>query len=352
MKKFLVDLHRLRHNPYNGLYIFSQKLAEALINQVQPGEELYYYLPTKDFGSFGDKPKYVAHKRWHKHFQPRTSKYDVWHMTTGISQYRPFNSTTKVVYTIHDVNFLVEDPDNTKRNARTLKLMQQNIDRADHIVGISRYALDFAALHLDFRDKPSSVIYNGYSVLDDQSFNIPVYKPTVPFLFTISLVQPRKNFHVLPALLEGNNYELIIAGLNHFQYADKIREEARKWKVEDRVKLIGAVDEQNKSWYLKNCEAFMFPSLAEGFGIPPLEAMHFGKPVFLSDKMSLPEVGGSAAYYFNGFSSSSMKAVFTSGMQDYQQNKRKESIKAHAVSFSWEKAAGEYLSIYRGLAGQ
>src|SRR6266513_4356982 len=173
MKNYLVDLHRLRHNPYNGLYTFSCRLAEHLLDQSLHDEQFFYYLPREKFGVFGNKPHYIAHQRYHKFFQTGTGKFDVWHLTTGISQYRPFNRRTKVVYTIHDVNFLVEEPHNTKRNRRTLKLMQKNADRADHIVGISKYALDFASQHLNFGSTQTSIIYNGYTVSEFPDFNEP-----------------------------------------------------------------------------------------------------------------------------------------------------------------------------------
>jgi glycosyltransferase involved in cell wall biosynthesis len=349
MRNYLVDLHRLRHNPYNGLYVFSCRLAEHLLEQPLHDEQFYYYLPKDKFDFFGNKPQYIEHKRSHKLFQAGTKKFDVWHLTTGISQYRPFNQKTKVVYTIHDVNFLVEEPGNSKRNKRTLRLMQHNADRADHIVGISKFALDFAGQHLDFGKTPRSVIYNGYTVNEFPGFDQPVYRPEPPFLFSLSLVQPRKNFHVLPALLANNNYELVIAGLNHFDYANKIMEEARRWEVEDRVKLIGAIDEKSKYWYYRHCEAFMFPSVAEGFGFPPLEAMHFGKPVFLSGLTSLPEVGGEVAYYFDSFDPASMRSVFEKGMNDYHNHDRAPAIKQQAAIFNWHKTAQEYLEIYRQL---
>ncbi len=345
----MIDLHRLRHNPFNGLYIFCSCLAGHLVNQPLQDEQLYYYVPADQFGRFGKKPAYVKHRRSDKFFQPGTGKYDVWHLTTGISQYRPFNRKTRVLYTIHDVNFLVEEPGNIKRNRRSLKLMQKNADRADHIVGVSKYALDFAAQHLHFGQTPVSVIYNGYSIDEFPGFDEPVYKPAHPFLFSISLVQPRKNFHVLPPLLLDNDYELIIAGLNHFDYAKKIMEEARRWKVEERVKLIGAIDEKNKYWYYRHCDAFLFPSLAEGFGFPPLEAMHFGKPVFLSRFMSLPEVGGTAAYYFNDFDPDALRSAFKQGMRDFNSHDRTKNIREQAALFNWDKTAGEYLAIYRSL---
>jgi glycosyltransferase involved in cell wall biosynthesis len=350
VKNYLVDLHRLRHNPYNGLYKFSCQLAEHLLKQSLHDEALYYYLPADKFGFFGNGPHYLAHKRYHKLFQAGTGKFDVWHLTTGISQYRPFSHKTKVVYTIHDVNFLIEYPDNKNLIQRTLKLMQKNINRASHIVGISKSALEFAGEHLDFGNKPTSVIYNGYTIGDFPDFDNPVYKPAKPFLFSVSLVQPRKNFHALPALLAGNDYELVIAGLNHFDYTQKIIAEAKKWKVEDRVKLIGPVDEKNKYWYYKHCTAFMFPAIAEGFGTPPLEAMHLGKPVFLSKLTSLPEVGGEAAYYFDSFDPDAMRCVFEKGMTDYNNYNRVTAIKQQASIFNWQKTAQQYLDIYRQLA--
>jgi glycosyltransferase involved in cell wall biosynthesis len=350
MKNYLVDLHRLRHNPYNGLYIFCYELAAHLVKLDLQNEALYFYLPRDKFGLFGTRPHYVEHKRNHKFFQFGTGKYDVWHLTSGISQYKPFNRQTRVVYTIHYVNFLVEDPDNKKRNARSIRLMQKNCDRADHIVAVSDYAMQFAARHLDFGNKPRSVIYNGYSVKEFKDAKGPAYKPLHKFLFSIGLVQPRKNLHVLPALLKGNDYELVIAGLNHFEYASRVMEEAKLLGVENRVKLIGPVSEEEKTWYYQHCEAFLFPSVAEGFGIPPLEAMHFGKPVFLSTYMSLPEIGGTAAFYFHDFSPDAMREAFSNGMADHEKNEHAEIVRKHAATFSWDRAAKEYMDIYRELS--
>src|SRR5690606_19790537 len=116
-----------------------------------------------------------------------------------------------------------------------------------------------------------------------------------------------------------------------------------------RVKLLGAISEADKYWYLRHCRAFVFPSIAEGFGIPPIEAMHFGKPVFLSDKTSLPEVGGCLAYYFRHFEPAYMQQVFEEGMAHYEQQQPAASIITHARQFSWERMAADYLEIYRSL---
>ena len=94
----------------------------------------------------------------------------------------------------------------------------------------------------------------------------------------------------------------------------------------------------------------MFPSLAEGFGIPVVEAMYYGKPTFLSDLTCLPEIGGDVAYYFHDFDPSSMQAQFEKGMNHYNSTNPKEKIIARTKElFDWGNAALNYLKAYRDI---
>ncbi|MBK7884961.1 MAG: glycosyltransferase [Chitinophagaceae bacterium] len=164
---------------------------------------------------------------------------------------------------------------------------------------------------MNLGNKPVSIIYPGCSFLTDPpKEDAPLYIPKNPFLFSIGLIQKRKNFHVIIPLLKDNNYEYIIAGIDSFDYKDTIIAEAEKHGVLDRITFTGAIAEGQKTWYYKHCSAFMFPSFAEGFGLPVVEAMYYGKPVFISKETSLPEVGGKAAYYFDSFDETAMRQVF------------------------------------------
>jgi glycosyltransferase involved in cell wall biosynthesis len=97
---------------------------------------------------------------------------------------------------------------------------------------------------------------------------------------------------------------------------------------------------------LKNCEAFVFPSISEGFGLPVLEAMFFGKPVILSTYTSLPEIGGSAAFYFQNFEAEHMQQVLLNALDDYKKENRSNEIRRRALLFDWEESAKQYLQVY------
>ena len=89
--------------------------------------------------------------------------------------------------------------------------------------------------------------------------------------------------------------------------------------------------------------------MTEGFGLPPIEAMHFGKPTFLARRTCLPEIGGDAAEYFDDFEPEAMKRVVQRGLQRMTEPGRADAIRAHAAQFNWDDAAAAYLALYRRL---
>ena len=83
--------------------------------------------------------------------------------------------------------------------------------------------------------------------------------------------------------------------------------------------------------------------------MPPIEAMAYGKPVFLSNKTSLPEIGSDAAYYWTNFDASYMKSMVMSNLEIFnlEGSIAVEKEKKRAAFFDWKKAAAEYLSLYK-----
>jgi glycosyltransferase involved in cell wall biosynthesis len=331
--------------PYTGLFEYCEQLGKSLQTHLTDDDEIVYYLPERYKSVFGNRG-HIPLRKIHKLFPVGISKpAAVWHTTYQLSRYmRNGGRHAKKILTVHDLNFLYEKTSAKKIN-KYLKALQRNISEADHIVAISEYARTDLVNHLK-ASCPVSVIYNGCNVIEFPGFDAPAYRPARPFLFSLGTVERKKNFHTLPCLLKGSDFELVVAGKENEDYAKKIMEEAARHGVADRVKLTGPVSGEEKYWYLKNCSAFLFPSLAEGFGIPPVEAMHFGKPVFLSTRTSLPEIGGKHAYYFHEFDPDEMRATFESGMNHYAATRPESAVVQHAARFNWNRSAAEYMKVY------
>ena len=343
--KIAFDCERMKY-PHTGLFEYCRQLGLALKATSEPADKVTYYVRKGDKQFFSNEDTFLEQHTLHKFIFPWYKNLDLWHITHQTSMYVPLSTKIKKVMTIHDLNFLYEEKSESKRR-NLLKKHQRNIDRVDHIVAISEFTKQDILRKLEVGNKPVTVIYNGCTEEEFPNAEKPAYIPSSPFLLGLGTVNPKKNFHVLIPLLVGNTYELIIAGNDDTNYKDKIMSEAARYQVADRVKIIGSVSDQDKSWYLKNCEAFLFPSIAEGFGIPPIEAMRFGKPTFLSNSTSLPEIGGTAAYYFNDYEPASMQKVFADGMNDYLQRKPAAEIIRHALQFNWENSARAYWEVYK-----
>ena len=347
MPRLLLDCEKMKY-ANTGLYEFCKQLGYALLKNKAANEEMVFYMPKHLQGFFGEAGTYIKKNSLHKYWMP-DFKPDVWHTTFQSTRYIPQAGKTPMVLTIHDLNCIHEKQAPAKVKA-ILQSVQKNIDRADHIVTISQFVMNDVKTHLNLKNKATSVVYNGGHLEAFPDFDAPAYRPARPFLFSLGGVNAKKNFHVLPALLVGNDYELIIAGpIFDEHYKQQIQMKALELGVADRVKIPGAISYPDKYWYLRHCEGFLFPSIAEGFGIPVIEAMTMGKPCFLSTKTSLPEVGGPLSYYFLDFEPDNMQAVFRNGMLDYRQKHPADAIKAYAARFSYDNMAKGYLEIYRSL---
>jgi len=112
------------------------------------------------------------------------------------------------------------------------------------------------------------------------------------------------------------------------------------------VVVLTSVSDAQKAWLFANCAGLLFPSLAEGFGLPVIEAMHFGKPVFLSRLTALPEVGGEVANYFDSFEGEAMRRVVESGLANHRALDQAEDVKRWASQFNWDRCAQQYLDLY------
>jgi len=346
MKTILLEMEKLK-NPTSGLGQFCLHLGKQFHQIPHPQLDLDYYLPGAQQSVFGEDTRFIRHSPLHKFLPYRGKRHDVWHCLHQNSSYLPLNPTTKLILTIHDLNFM-EKYKGIKQNFH-LQRLQKKVDRAHTLTVISNFTEKMVRQHLNVGDKSIHVIQNGNTLeLIDQPSK-PEFVHFHEFIFTLGIISRKKNFHVLIPLLEQHpNLHLVVGGNNEGEYADEIIHLAKSHKVLDRVHLPGILNNEEKTWLYQNCKAFVFPSLTEGFGLPVIEAMSVGAPVFLSDRTSLPEVGGSEAFYWTDFDPKSMNKIFNDGLQAFDQN-RAERAKVWARQFSWESAARAYLKIYEEI---
>lgn len=352
----LFDAERMKY-PHTGLYYFCKELGNALLASAEKYQaDLQFLLPASYSSEF---PKGTAIKPirfWHKLWQPNDTAIDVWHTTSQDSAYFPFHRKKPIVLTIHDLNYYHDERKPIAKRKAWLAQLQKKVDASSALVFISAYTAKDVQAHIDIKDKPYRIIYNGCTINDMQkgasseSTTVPEKLVDTPFIFSIGTIARKKNFHVLPALLVNNHYQLVIAGITQQpDYYKKIKQSAEALGVANRLIFTGPISDQDKQWYYAHCTAFAFPALSEGFGLPLVEAMYFGKPVFISAATSLPEIGGDVAYIFKDFSPSQMQADFAAGMTDFITHQRSEAVKKRAAEFSWESAAAAYWDLYRSL---
>lgn len=328
-KKILIDFEKIK-DPYSGL---GQFCAHLKIFFDKSPLNLHYWTPGK-FQKLARKIPFIL------------PSCDVFHAIHQDSPYRPWSSKTKYILTIHDLNALNE---HTQFGSGDFykKILQRKIDRANIITFISKFTQDEVEKNFNLKGKNQQVIHNGISL--GNVSEKPSLIPTGPFLFAVGTVLPKKNFHVLIDFLKLiPDYKILIAGTTFHSYAKDMQKRIDDEGLAERFYLVGTIREEEKLWYYQNASAFIFPSLLEGFGLPVAEAMSLGLPLFISDKTSLPEIGGSDAYYFKNFEATHMRDVFIEGMKDFNAEKKARLIERSKL-FDWKKAADSYLELYKSV---
>lgn len=345
MYEILLDAYKT-NDPNSGLGQFSLQLSSALVKH-QPENLNYYFLgkANKNIGQF--KPN-VSPSLYRRFFPALNKKYDLWHSYYQFPSFLPPKNTPWLI-TIHDLNFLKEK--SVAKGQRYLSKLQNYVNRCSAISTISEFSKKEILEHLDIDGKKVHVIYNGVRRHSPELECPNPIKFKMPFFFTIGILSKKKNFEtLLPMMKLYENHKLVIAGRNNTPYGAYLKSKVRDLKLEDRVLFLGEISDAEKNWCYANSSAFLFPSYAEGFGIPPIEAMQFGKPVILNNSTSLPEVGGNVAGYFDGFDPKAMKSVVDQTVEKFNIDATLvDQSKDRASHFTWEKSVHAYLALYNEI---
>lgn len=183
-------------------------------------------------------------------------------------------------------------------------IMKMTVRHAKHIIAISENTKKDLQKEYQVPDHKVSVIYEG--VPDHFSSSAPdsrLQTPNSPYLIYTGVWRSHKNLlNLLKAFKNlvdnGNDIQLVITGKKDPAYPE-IPALIEELQLSDRVILTGFVSDEELIALMSGAEVYVFPSLYEGFGLPPLESMKLGVPVACSNKASLPEVCGNAALMFD-----------------------------------------------------
>ncbi|HLN54256.1 MAG TPA: glycosyltransferase family 1 protein [Lentimicrobium sp.] len=349
MKRILIDIYKIK-DLYSGLGQFSLNFANHIGLQKESEFQIDFLIPDE----VSQKKVYNAPSiRFKKaNFQKRylpflNNQYDIWHSLHQFPSHKPAKHGTWIL-TIHDLNFLHEK--SSRKSSAYLRKLQKNVDKADCITTISNYTKVLIEEKIDLKGKKVRVIYNGITSNDEVAPKKPAYMNDAGFFFSIGIFNRKKNFHTLiPLMQHFIDKKLVIAGNNDTAYGHEIYNQIKQFGLEDRILLPGKVSEAEKYWLYNNCDAFLFPSLAEGFGMPVIEAMKAGRPVFLSPYTSLPEIGGEAAFYFENFKEPDMALIIRKGLSEFQDKPGyyKELLEKNSQKYTWEGCVRQYSELYK-----
>lgn len=347
-KKILIDLTNLS-NPTCGFGQIALNYKKRFADQLHNEVEFIFLMPHNREYSLPPHIKNFKSHKIYRRLKFMLPKVDLWHSVNQQFGYLRLSGSTKHVLTVHDLNFIAEK--SPASAARKLKRLQRRIDKAAVITVISDFVAQDLKKHIDLKGKEVITIYNGVERIDQCESKRPGFVTTErPFFFTIGQIRKKKNFHILVDVMKNfPEYDLYISGDDHFDYADEIRKHIRELNA-GNVFLTGPIQNEEKVWLYKNCSAFLFPSTLEGFGLPVIEAMQFGKAVFSSNCTSLPEVCGDCAFIWENFDPEYMTRVIKENLNGfYDDQARIEKIKQHAFSFGYEKHIQAYLDLYLKL---
>jgi glycosyltransferase involved in cell wall biosynthesis len=277
------------------------------------------------------------------------------------------------VITVHDVlehMYRAHDRSNLRRSLH-FQLTRRVLKGASRILAVSKYTKGEIEKLFGIPGARIEVVYNaiderflrGHATDTDRQILAERYLVTYPFLLYAGRISPHKNlvriieaFSALKAELEKQerfpDLKLIIIGDELSKHPD-LRRTVIRGGVQNDVRFMGFVPIEMLRVFYDAAKIFVFPSLYEGFGLPPLEAMAHGTPVITSNTSSLPEVVGNAAVLVNPENVFEiMRALLRVLLDQTVRDKFKQRGYEQAKKFSWDASARQILSVYEQVAGK
>jgi glycosyltransferase involved in cell wall biosynthesis len=354
-----------------GIGRTTRALVRALT--LQEGDETFIVFRSRKDSSapFTKAPSNV---RWASLWTPGHHRLEQWTLPLELALWQldvlhcpdfipPFRRRCPAVITVHDLAFL-RWPEFLTADSRRYYNGQiaRAVRSAEAIVAVSAWTKRDLVELLDVPQERVTVIHHGLEPFfrPQPEEATKAYRRTrgLPerFLLWLGVIEPRKNLGVLLralAHLRDRGWKgppLVCAGPRGWLWGDTLAL-VEALRLQEAVRFIGPVPLAELPQLYSSASAFLFPSLYEGFGLPPLEAMACGTPVVGSTTSSLPEVLGEAALYVDpldviGWAEAVQRVLED---EDLARDLRTRGIE-RAACFRWEDAAARYVELYRRVA--
>ena len=288
------------------------------------------------------------------------------HLFHATEHLLPRFKTTKTVFTLHDLIFKFFPQHHLPRNRIFLSLaMPIFLRRADAIICVSEHTKRDAIKLYQIDEAKTHVIYEGVHprfkpVTDVQILQRAKERYNLPdkFILAVGTIEPRKNlmtlFEAFKELITNNpstnnpfnDLSIIVVGKQGWLFEETFRA-VHERGLTGRIKFPGFVPDEDLPAVYSLAKALAFPSVYEGFGFPPLEAMACGTPVVCSNASSLPELVGEAALLLPPNDAAQWAAALTRALTDRGLALDLRQRGPHqAAKYTWAKAAAETLQVY------
>ena len=262
--------------------------------------------------------------------------------------------------TIYDVSFLLQPQFHTEANR--LHCLQGTLNAAlyaDRIIAISQRTKTDLMDYFSIPEERIRVVYPAHRRIYYPEHDVEVIRGALErlgvfhnFILFVGSLEPRKNLKTLlqayaTYVTRHAGEELLVVAGGEGWLNDDLSQVATKLGIAERVKFLGYVQEADLRVLYSAAKLFVYPSIYEGFGLPPLEAMACGAPVITSNTSALPEVVGDAALLVDPHNGEALYQAMERVLCDHDLRSRmRQQSLARATLFSWERTAEETLAVY------
>lgn len=312
------------------------------------------------YSAFLNLPHFRGKARIHQYLQQqqdklvasliRKAKFDVFHPTYYDASFLQYFTDRPFVLTVHDmIHEQYLDHVLGKTHLETIN-KSVLIPRASHIIAVSEQTKqDILKFYPTIAEEKISVVYHGNSLWPNAS--VPFHQPKSKYLLYVGQRAHYKNFAWLlnnvSIYLTEKNMQLICAGGGSFSAAEM--EQINELGLQLKVSQLPIANDQVLVGLYSNAYCLVLPSLHEGFGIPILEAFACKCPVLANSTSCLPEIGGSAALYFDATNGQTIVSQLLALEQPEIRAELIEEGQKQLYKFSWTNSLNAHLRIYNSL---